>query len=57
LTKNNIKSKNFENNLQTACYILDNIKIGTTIVLKASRAMKFEEIILEIQKRNEDIIS
>ncbi len=45
LNKNGIFSKNFENNLQTSLYILDNVKIGTTIILKASRSMKFEEII------------
>ena len=45
LDKNGIFSENFENNLQTSLYILDNVKIGTTIVLKASRSMKFEEII------------
>lgn len=33
------------NNEETARYILDNIEIGTTIILKASRAMRFEEII------------
>jgi len=45
LTQNGISSKNFDDNLQTSRYILDNVEIGTTIVLKASRSMKFEEII------------
>lgn len=45
LSKNNINSKNFENNLQTSRYILDNVEVGTIIVLKASRSMKFEEIL------------
>lgn len=45
LDETGILSKNFENNLQIARYIIDNVKIGTTIILKASRAMKFEEII------------
>ncbi len=45
-----IESKNFENNLQTSRYILDNVKIGTTIVLKASRSGKFEQILNEIIK-------
>lgn len=40
-----IWAKSFDNNDQVALYILDNIERGTTIVLKASRAMKFEEII------------
>ncbi len=37
--------KNFENNEQVSKYILDNADVGTTIFLKASRSMKFEEII------------
>lgn len=45
LSENNIYSKNFENNLQTSRYILDNVEVGTIIVLKASRSMKFEEIL------------
>ena len=44
------ESQNFENNLQISRYILDNVKFGTTIVLKASRSMKFEEIINEVGK-------
>ena len=40
----------FMSNEEAACYILDNINIGNTIFLKASRSMKFEEII-EILKR------
>jgi len=49
LNKNGIFSENFENNLQTSLYILDNVKIGTTIILKASRSMKFEEIIERVR--------
>lgn len=45
LNKNNIPSKNFDDNLQTSRYILDNAKKGTTIILKASRSMKFEQIL------------
>lgn len=45
-----VESQNFENNLQISRYILDNVKFGTTIVLKASRSMKFEEIINEVGK-------
>lgn len=48
LKQNNIFSVNFGNNLQTSRYILDNVKIGTTIILKASRSMKFEEILNEV---------
>lgn len=50
LNSNGILSKNFNNNLQTSRYILDNVKIGTTIILKASRSMKFEEIINEVKQ-------
>lgn len=50
LNEKNISSINFGNNLQTSLYILDKVKKGTTIVLKASRAMKFEEIIEEVNK-------
>ncbi len=45
LNEKGISSLNFENNLQISRYILDNVKFGTTIILKASRSMKFEEII------------
>lgn len=45
LSDKGIFSKNFENNLQTSRYILDNVEFGTTIILKASRSMKLEEII------------
>ena len=37
--------KHFDDNLATSRYILDNLHEGCTIFLKASRAMKFEEII------------
>lgn len=37
--------KNFENNEEVSKFILDSIDVGTTIFLKASRSMKFEEII------------
>ncbi len=35
----------FEDNIATSRYILDNLNAGITIFLKASRSMKFEEII------------
>lgn len=50
LVEAGIESKNFEDNLQTSRYILENVKIGTTIVLKASRSGKFEQILNEIIK-------
>lgn len=50
LEKSGFFVKNFDTNYDAACYILDNSNIGNTIFLKASRVMKFEEII-EILKR------
>lgn len=44
--------KNFEDNIEASRYILDNIDGGSTIFLKASRAMKFETII-EFLRENE----
>lgn len=41
--------KNFENNKEVSKYILDNADVGTTIFLKASRSMKFEEIIEQLK--------
>lgn len=40
----------FEDNLATSRYILDNLDVGTTIFLKASRTMKFEEIIQSVKE-------
>lgn len=51
LNKNGIFSKNFEDASTVARYILDNVEIGTTIMLKASRAMKFEQIINELNRK------
>lgn len=45
LQKAGLNVKHFDSNIETSRYILDNIDVGTTIFLKASRAMKFEEII------------
>lgn len=45
LIEKGFNSINFSDNLQTSRYILDNVKFGTTIILKASRAMKFEQIL------------
>ncbi len=41
----------FKDNIATSRYILDNINIGTTIFLKASRSMKFEEIVDNLKER------
>lgn len=45
LKANGLFVKNFENNTEVSDYIIDSINVGTTIFLKASRSMKFEEII------------
>lgn len=50
LNDNGIFSQNFKTNPDAARYIVENAQKGTTIVLKASRAMKFEEIINEVTK-------
>ncbi|MBP3925009.1 UDP-N-acetylmuramoyl-tripeptide--D-alanyl-D-alanine ligase [bacterium] len=41
--------KSFVNNKDAALYIVENVNAGTTIFLKASRAMKFEEIISDLK--------
>lgn len=51
LFKNGIFVKNFENNDEVSRYILENDFAGCTIFLKASRAMKFEEIIENLKRR------
>lgn len=45
LLKCGLNVESFEDNIETSRYILDNLNAGSTIFLKASRAMKFEEII------------
>ena len=47
----NEKYKNFETNKDAARYIFKKMKQGSTILLKASRSMKFEEIIEELKKK------
>lgn len=44
-------SKNFNNTNEVANYINENIKDKTTIFLKASRSMKFEQIIEELKTK------
>lgn len=53
LLKCGLDVKSFEDNIETSRYILDNLNAGSTIFLKASRAMKFEEIIEYIKVRSE----
>ena len=43
--------KNFENNEDVSRYILDNVNVGCTIFLKASRSMKFEQIIENLREK------
>lgn len=45
--------ESFSNNLETSRYILDNINADSTIFLKASRSMKFEEIIDLLKQKSE----
>lgn len=45
-------TKNFGNNTDVSRYILDNIEVGTTIFLKASRSMRFEEIVENLKESN-----
>ena len=45
LLKYNFDVMHFKDNIATSRYILDNLNAGITIFLKASRSMKFEEII------------
>lgn len=40
----------FSDNQEAARYIVENVQEGTTILFKASRAMKFEEIISKIEE-------
>lgn len=49
LSANGFFVKNFENNREVSDFILANINAGNTIFLKASRSMKFEEIIGHIK--------
>ncbi len=45
------EAKNFQTNREAAKYILENVPPGTTMLFKASRSMKFEEIIKELEKK------
>ncbi|MBR5304368.1 MAG: UDP-N-acetylmuramoyl-tripeptide--D-alanyl-D-alanine ligase [Candidatus Gastranaerophilales bacterium] len=45
-----LESVEFENNEQCAKYIVENVEKGSTILLKASRSMKFEQIIEMVEK-------
>lgn len=45
LENSGFEVKNFANNKEVSCYIVENLDNSNTIFLKASRSMKFEEII------------
>ena len=51
LEKFGFEVRNFANNIETSRYILDNLHGGITIFLKASRSMKFEEIIENLKNK------
>lgn len=44
--------ENFNTTKEVSCYILENLNNSYTIFLKASRSMKFEEILEHIKKRD-----
>lgn len=49
VTENISKSKSFKDNTEVAKYIKANVQKGSVILFKASRFMKFEEIIKELE--------
>ena len=49
VAENGIPTASFENNCQATRYILENVEKNSTIFLKASRSMKFEEILNELK--------
>ncbi len=55
LEDNNFEVVKFKTNDEAACYILDNLNTGNTIFLKASRSMKFEQILEQIRKGIKEI--
>ena len=50
LAKEICDKHNFETNIDVTKYILENITNETTLFFKASRSMKFEEIISNIKE-------
>ena len=50
LEKTGNEVRYFENNEQVSCYILENLSAGYTIFLKASRSMKFEQILENVKR-------
>ena len=52
LKNHGIESMHFNSNDKVSCYILDKLNKSNTIFLKASRSMKFEQILENIKKRD-----
>lgn len=50
LSSHGFEVKSFDTNQEVSCYILENLHSGNTIFLKASRSMKFEEIIESVKR-------
>ncbi len=50
LANQGLEVEKFDNNEQVSCYILDNLNVGYTIFLKASRSMKFEGIVEALKR-------
>lgn len=50
LKNNGFEVLSFNNNEQASCYILDNLNKSYTIFLKASRSMKFEQILENVKR-------
>ncbi len=50
LSVNGFDVKSFDNNDDISCYILENLNNSYTIFLKASRSMKFEDILENIKR-------
>lgn len=52
LEKRGLEVHYFDSNKDVSCYILENLNNSYTIFLKASRSMKFEEILEYVKKRD-----
>jgi len=50
LSEHGFEVHSFDSNQEAACYILENLNDDYTIFLKASRVMKFEEILEDIKR-------
>ena len=50
LKEKDLRLKSFKSNEEVSCYILENLNDSYTIFLKASRSMKFEEILENVKR-------